>query len=54
MVFTNSEFCELIQRRSKRFGTDIIEMLICALPPDKEMILQRVLDDASYEQKAAE
>lgn len=54
MVFTDSQFCELIRRRASRFGTEGIEMLVCNLPPEKERILQQVLENASYEQRAAE
>ncbi len=54
MVFTNTQFCELIRRRASRFGTEGIEMLVCNLPPDKELILNKVLENASREQRAAE
>lgn len=54
MVFTDLEFCDLIQRRAKRFGTAGIEMLVCTLSPEKEKVLQQVLDQASYEQRAAD
>lgn len=54
MVFTDLQFCELIKRRARRFGTEGIEMLVCNLTPEKERILQKVLENASYEQRAAE
>ena len=54
MVFTNQGFCSLIQRRANRFGTEDIEMLVCNLPVEKDKLLQKVLNNASYEQHAAE
>lgn len=54
MVFTDFQFRELIRRRASRFGTEGIEMLVCNLTPEKEKILQKVLENASYEQQAAE
>lgn len=54
MVFTDSEFSNLVQRRASRFGTADIRFLVCPLPPDKEMFLKRILDEANKEQRAAE
>lgn len=54
MVFTDQEFCSLIQRRGKRFGIEEIEMLVCKLPLEKDKLLQKILNNASYEQRAAE
>ncbi|POZ58425.1 hypothetical protein C1O63_1472 [Dehalococcoides mccartyi] len=53
MVFTDFEFCDLVQRRARRFGTTGIEMLVCTLSPEKEKVLLQVLDQASNEQRAA-
>jgi hypothetical protein len=54
MVFTNKDFCDLIERRAQRFGIDDLEMLVCELPSEKEKLLQQILDKASLEQRAAE
>jgi len=54
MVFTDQEFYSLIRRRAKRFGIEEIEMLVCKLPLEKDELLQKVLNNASYEQRAAE
>ncbi len=54
MVFTDPDFSNLIQRRVSRFGIADIRFLICPLPPDKKMLLNRILDEASQEQRAAE
>lgn len=54
MVFTNPEFCSLIQRRARRFGIQDIEFKVCHLPPDKQKLLDNILDVASREQRAAD
>lgn len=54
MIFTDPEFSNLVQRRASRFGTADIKFLVCHLPPDKEILLKRILDEASKEQRAAE
>ena len=54
MVFTDPEFCNLVQRTASRFGTADIRFLVCPLPRDKERLLKRILDEASQEQRAAE
>ncbi|MFC1920046.1 hypothetical protein ACFLWX_04575 [Chloroflexota bacterium] len=54
MVFANRDFCDLIQRRGSRLGTEKIQMIVCTLPPDLEALLMEVLDQASHEQSAAE
>ena len=54
MVFTDPDFSNLIQRRASRFGIADIRFLICPLPPDKKVLLNRILDEASQEQRAAE
>jgi hypothetical protein len=54
MVFTNDDFCQLIQRRASRLGTETIQMMVCKLPPHLEAELGEILDRASYEQRAAE
>jgi len=54
MVFTDPDFSNLIQRRASRFGIADIRFLICLLPPDKKVLLNRILDEASQEQRAAE
>jgi hypothetical protein len=53
MVFTNTEFLELIQRRANRFGTEDISMMVCKLPPNLDLLLTNILDSASREQRAA-
>lgn len=54
MVFTNADFSNLIQRRASRFGVADIKFLVCSLPDDKKMLLEKILDEASHEQRAAE
>ena len=54
MIFTDEQFCILIKRRAKRFGTEAIDMVVCKLPQEKENLLQNILDSASFEQRAAE
>jgi hypothetical protein len=54
MVFTNDDFCQLIQRRASRLGTRSIQMIVCKLPPHLETVLREILDEASHEQRAAE
>jgi hypothetical protein len=54
MVFTDPEFCSLIQRRAKRFGTQDIDFKVCQLPPEKQKLLDKILNEASREQRAAE
>ena len=54
MIFMDQEFCSLIQRRAKRFGIEGIKMLVCKLPPEKDKLLQKILNTASNEQRAAE
>ncbi len=52
MIFTDPDFCELIQKRSGRWNSENIEMLVCPLPPDIKVNLKQVLDDASREQRS--
>lgn len=54
MVFTDGDFCQLIQRRASRLGTQPIQMMVCRLPPRLEAELKEILDKASHEQRAAE
>ena len=54
MVFTDADFCQLIERRAIRLGTDSIQMMVCELPPQLAAVLKEILDRASYEQRAAE
>ena len=54
MVFTDAGFCELIRRRAARLGPESIEMRVCELPDDLKPLLEQILDQASYEQRAAE
>jgi hypothetical protein len=54
MVFTDSDFSNLVQRRASRFGITNIRFLVCPLPADKKMLLNNILDEASQEQRAAE
>lgn len=54
MVFTDPQFYNLIQRKARRFGTEGIDMLVCKLPPQKEKVLQQILHECSYEQRAAD
>lgn len=54
MVFTDTDFSNLIQRRASRFGVADIRFLVCPLPADKKTLLNNILDEASREQRAAE
>jgi hypothetical protein len=54
MVFTDDNFCQLIRRRASRLGTETIQMIVCTLPPHLEVLLKKILDEASHEQRAAE
>lgn len=54
MVFTEPDFSNLVQRRASRFGIADITFLVCPLPPDKKILLNNILDEASQEQRAAE
>jgi len=54
MVFTDPDFSNLIQRRASRFGIEDIRFLVCPLPADKKLLLDKILDEASQEQRAAE
>jgi hypothetical protein len=54
MVFTDDEFCQLIRRRASRLGIGPIQMMVCKLPPQLEVVLREILDKASHEQRAAE
>jgi len=54
MVFTNDDFCQLIRRRASRLGTELIQMMVCKLPPRLEAELKEIIDKASLEQRAAE
>lgn len=54
IVFTDPEFCNLIQRRTKRFGSQDIDFKVCRLSPEKQKLLEKILNEASGEQRAAE
>jgi hypothetical protein len=54
MVFTDPDFSNLVQRRASRFGIEDIRFLVCPLPADKKLLLNKILDEASQEQRAAE
>lgn len=54
MVFTDSGFRDLVDRRAKRMNMRDIQRLVCQLPPQLEELLTQILDDASNEQRAAE
>ena len=54
MVFTDPEFGELIRRRANRAGTENVRIIVCALPTNMESLLCEILNEASYEQHAAE
>lgn len=54
MIFTDTDFCELIIRRGKRQGIGGIQFLVCKLPPPLQSLLDSILDKASREQRAAE
>ena len=54
MVFTDTDFSNLIQRRASRFGVTDIRFLVCPLSGDKKILLKNILDEASREQRAAE
>lgn len=54
MVFTNPEFGELIRRRANRVGMGNVRIIICALTPNMDSLLSEILNEASYEQHAAE
>ena len=53
MVFTDSGFLALVQRRAISWETHNIQMLLCVLPPTLESLLNDILDQASQEQKAS-
>lgn len=54
MVFTDQEFAKLIRRRADRVGTEEVRIITCALTPNMESLLREILNEASYEQHAAE
>ena len=54
MVFTDAEFCDLIARRAHRWGAGNMQMLVCQLPDGLDRLLGTVLDNASFEQRAAD
>jgi len=54
MVFTDTGFSELIRRRANRAGMGNIHIVVCTLPPNLGSLLREILDEASYEQHAAE
>ena len=54
MVFTNPEFCSLIQRMAKRFGVQDIDFKVCRLPHGKQELLDKTPTEAIREQKAAQ
>jgi hypothetical protein len=54
MIFTDNDFCELIKRRALRQGIEDIQFIFCKLPNDLNLLLNRILDEASREQRAAE
>ena len=51
MVFTDSNFHDLMIRRNTRFGSTDVEFLVCSLPPTLRTKLDEVLDEASREQQ---
>ena len=54
MIFTDSDFCELIERREERQGIEGIQFLVCKLPSPLQSLLDSILDNASMEQRAAD
>lgn len=54
MIFTDNDFCELIKKRAQRQGVGGIQFLDCRLPENLNLLLNRILDEASREQRAAE
>ena len=54
MVFTDDNFCQLVQHRATRLGRETIKMIVCMLPPRLKALLREILDRASYEQRAAD
>ena len=54
MVFTDTGFHDLIRRRGGGKGIAQIQTMVCLLPADLEALLEKILDGASLEQRAAE
>ncbi len=54
MVFTHKDFSRLVQERAAKLGTKSIEMLYYELSGGLQERLDKTLDDASHEQRAAE
>jgi hypothetical protein len=52
MIFTDSDCCDLIRRRSARLDTGNISMVVCKLPARLELLLLSILNAASSEQKS--
>ena len=50
MVFTDVQFCDLVQKRGVRMGIDSVEFIVCELPEEFRGRLDAVLDAASAEQ----
>lgn len=50
LVFTDTEFMDLIQRRAERVGRKEIDFLYCELPQELSENLEKLLDNCSREQ----
>ena len=51
MIFTDQDFRDLIFYRSARIKVDKINLMVCKLPAELEILLQNILNNASNEPK---